>query len=360
MGAGLVEVRAPSQSPVGDVAQRHSALCLGLARPGRRAPLVAILLRCTHPPAAVPRSHPAGRDRESTGGGSGNGDSAGVTEASTQRHTRRSVRSQPARSGVLLHSRIHAPVHPPADREYRNHHLDSTRWDDFVPRDDDIVITTAYKAGTTWTQRIVAALCSDPVRVEPERHVTVDRRPLPWADRADARRGRSATAPTVHEEPSRRRRPALLPAGEVPGGRARYPRRVHVAVEPLLVIHRPHLPVASTTPDRPGPEFPRCPATPRELWPRWIAEGWFEWEPDGWPYWSHHHHLSTWWAARDLPNIMFVHYRRPSRRHRSGDAAHRRVPRHRRCRGDVARAARRRRLRCHARRGPRRAATPRR
>ncbi|MEY2470435.1 MAG: aryl sulfotransferase, partial [Actinomycetota bacterium] len=59
---------------------------------------------------------------------------------------------------------------------------------------------------------------------------------------------------------------------------------------------------------RPGPEFPRAPATARELWPRWISEGWFEWEPDGWPYWSHHHHLSTWWAVRDLPNVLFVHF----------------------------------------------------
>ena len=49
---------------------------------------------------------------------------------------------------------------PRTHHEYRNHHLDSTRWDDFHPRDDDIVITTAYKAGTTWTQRIVAALLS--------------------------------------------------------------------------------------------------------------------------------------------------------------------------------------------------------
>jgi aryl sulfotransferase len=24
--------------------------------------------------------------------------------------------------------------------------------------------------------------------------------------------------------------------------------------------------------------------------------------------WSHHHHLSTWWQARDVPNILFVHF----------------------------------------------------
>ena len=45
---------------------------------------------------------------------------------------------------------------------YRNHHLDSTRWDGFVPRDDDIVVTTAYKAGTTWTLRILAAFVFGP------------------------------------------------------------------------------------------------------------------------------------------------------------------------------------------------------
>jgi NAD(P)-dependent dehydrogenase (short-subunit alcohol dehydrogenase family) len=51
---------------------------------------------------------------------------------------------------------------PERTREYRNHHLDSTRCNQFVPRDDDIFVTTAYKAGTTWTQRILAALILGP------------------------------------------------------------------------------------------------------------------------------------------------------------------------------------------------------
>ena len=41
---------------------------------------------------------------------------------------------------------------------YQNHHLDSTRWDAYTPRDDDIIISTAYKSGTTWTQSIVREL----------------------------------------------------------------------------------------------------------------------------------------------------------------------------------------------------------
>ncbi len=38
------------------------------------------------------------------------------------------------------------PPAPERSRTYRNHHIDSTRWDAFTPRADDIVIATSYKA----------------------------------------------------------------------------------------------------------------------------------------------------------------------------------------------------------------------
>jgi aryl sulfotransferase len=47
---------------------------------------------------------------------------------------------------------------PEVTRIYQNHTFDSTRWRNFVPRDDDIVISTSYKSGTTWMQNIVAQL----------------------------------------------------------------------------------------------------------------------------------------------------------------------------------------------------------
>ena len=50
------------------------------------------------------------------------------------------------------------PNHPQRTHIYQNHHFDSTRWDYFESRADDIVIATSYKAGTTWTQVIVAHL----------------------------------------------------------------------------------------------------------------------------------------------------------------------------------------------------------
>ena len=65
--------------------------------------------------------------------------------------------------------------------------MDSTRWDAYSPRDDDIVISTSIKSGTTWMQVIVRELivhgldsheASISERIPPQR-VPPDRRPLP-------------------------------------------------------------------------------------------------------------------------------------------------------------------------------------
>jgi aryl sulfotransferase len=45
--------------------------------------------------------------------------------------------------------------------EIHNHHFDSTVWNGFEFRADDIVIATYAKSGTTWTQQIVSQLIFD-------------------------------------------------------------------------------------------------------------------------------------------------------------------------------------------------------
>ena len=49
---------------------------------------------------------------------------------------------------------------PQKQRDIHNHHMDSTRWNQFRFRDDDIVIGTWAKSGTTWMQQIVGLLVS--------------------------------------------------------------------------------------------------------------------------------------------------------------------------------------------------------
>ena len=51
-----------------------------------------------------------------------------------------------------------APAWPVKTTELHTHQLKSTRWNSFNFRDDDIIIATYAKSGTTWTQQIVAQL----------------------------------------------------------------------------------------------------------------------------------------------------------------------------------------------------------
>jgi aryl sulfotransferase len=50
---------------------------------------------------------------------------------------------------------------PKKTREFRNHHFDSSVWNDLSFRDDDIIIATYAKAGTTWMQQIIGQLLFD-------------------------------------------------------------------------------------------------------------------------------------------------------------------------------------------------------
>ena len=50
---------------------------------------------------------------------------------------------------------------PLKSREFQNHHFDSTIWNDFKFRNDDIIIATYAKSGTTWMQQIIAQLLFD-------------------------------------------------------------------------------------------------------------------------------------------------------------------------------------------------------
>lgn len=52
-------------------------------------------------------------------------------------------------------------VWPKKTGELYHSHFNSTLWNDFRFRDDDIIITTYAKSGTTWVQQIVAQLISN-------------------------------------------------------------------------------------------------------------------------------------------------------------------------------------------------------
>jgi aryl sulfotransferase len=52
------------------------------------------------------------------------------------------------------------PCWPAKTRELHNHHFDSTIWNDFAFRDDDIVIGTYAKSGTVPVHGFETPLCA--------------------------------------------------------------------------------------------------------------------------------------------------------------------------------------------------------
>jgi aryl sulfotransferase len=65
----------------------------------------------------------------------------------------------------------------PAQRDYQSNFTDSTRWQSFQPRAGDIVVNTPPKAGTTWTQGILALLISGDPDVDAQTSLK-----SPWID----------------------------------------------------------------------------------------------------------------------------------------------------------------------------------
>jgi len=199
---------------------------------------------------------------------------------------------------------------PEVTRVYQNHHLDSTRWEVVDPRPGDIIVTTSYKSGTTWTQQILNQLINghrDPV---PDLHaVTV------WVDARFQGVDKAALEARVAGMEGRRSLKSHLPLDGLPYyPEASYiivgrdPRDVFMSLFNHYSSYTDNAFAALNSEDAVGPPLPRCPDDPAALFRRWISEGWFSWETEGWPMWSNLHHTRTYWEYRDLPNFLFLHY----------------------------------------------------
>ncbi len=198
---------------------------------------------------------------------------------------------------------------PTRTHVYENHHLDGPRWDRFETRPDDIVITTAYKSGTTWMQTIVANLLfqggeipGDIMDISP----WVDMRLRPFDEIC------ATTAAQTH----RRILKTHLPLDGLPW----QPELQYIFVGrdlrdvfmSMWNHYRNHSEVFFGVVNNPdtlvGEPFPRCPDDIRAYWRDWTTRGWFDWQSDGYPHFSASWHARTWWDYRHLPNMLFVHY----------------------------------------------------
>lgn len=190
---------------------------------------------------------------------------------------------------------------PVKTHELHSHHFDSTIWNDLVFRDDDIIIATYGKSGTTWMQQIIAQMMFGG---NPELSVA---EMSPWLDLRVP--PKQVKLPEVEAQTHRRFLKTHLPVDAlVFSPKAKY---IYIGRDGRDVVWSFYNHYANAnetlysalndTPGRIGPPIEVPPADIRQYWRDWL-------DKDGYPIWSIWDNVRTWWAVRDLPNVKLVHF----------------------------------------------------
>jgi aryl sulfotransferase len=190
---------------------------------------------------------------------------------------------------------------PRKTHELHSHHFDSTIWNDFRFRDDDIVIATYAKSGTTWMQQIIAQMLYGP---DPELEVA---EMSPWLDLRVP--PKDVKLPAVEAQTHRRFLKTHLPVDAlVFSPQAKYIYIGRDGRDVVWSFYNHHANANETwyallndTPGRVGPPIERPPADIRQYWHEWL-------DRDGFPFWSFWNSVGTWWDIRELANVKLVHY----------------------------------------------------
>lgn len=190
---------------------------------------------------------------------------------------------------------------PEKTREFQNHHFDSTIWNDLKFRDDDIVIATYAKSGTTWMQQIVAQLMfdGDPDIAVAEMSPWVDLRVPP----------KEVKLPLLEAQTHRRFMKTHLPVDATRFcPKAKYLYIGRDGRDVVWSMYNHHVNANQTwydalndTPGRVGPPIEPPPADIRQYWREWL-------DHDGHPFWPFWDNIRSWWSVRALPNVKFIHF----------------------------------------------------
>ncbi len=190
---------------------------------------------------------------------------------------------------------------PEKQRELHNHHFDSTIWNDLEFRDDDIVISTYAKAGTTWMQQIIAQLLFNGAAGLEVAEMS------PWMDLRVP--PKEVKLPFVEAQEHRRFMKTHLPVDAlVFSPRAKYIYIGRDGRDVVWSMYNHHVnanalwyEALNDTPGRVGPPIEPPPDDVVEYFVDWL-------DKDGHPFWPFWENVRSWWAIRDLPNVLFVHF----------------------------------------------------
>jgi aryl sulfotransferase len=190
---------------------------------------------------------------------------------------------------------------PIKTRELHNHHFDSTIWNDFQFRNDDVIIATYAKSGTTWMQQIVAQMLfnGDPDLAVAELSPWMDLRVPP----------KDVKLRAVEAQTQRRILKTHLPVDAlVFSPKAKYVYIARDGRDVLWSMYNHHVNANAAwygalndTPGRVGPPIEPPPADIQQYWRDWMDQ-------DGHPFWPFWDNIRGWWQIRALPNVLFVHF----------------------------------------------------
>jgi aryl sulfotransferase len=189
---------------------------------------------------------------------------------------------------------------PRKTRELHNHHMDSTLWNGFAFRGDDVIVGTYAKSGTTWTQQIVGQLI-----FQGDESIAIQNISPWWDMRILPPEVREAVIGQTH----RRVIKTHLPADALTmSPKAKYLYVARDGRDVIWSLHNHHshhtaeaFAMLNDTPGRVGPALPPADPDIRRYFMTWL-------ENDGAPYWSFWENVATWWALRDQPNVKLVHF----------------------------------------------------
>lgn len=182
-----------------------------------------------------------------------------------------------------------------------SHHFDSTIWNDLEFRDDDIVISTYAKAGTTWVQQIVSQLIFNG-----EEGLEVAEM-SPWMDlRVPPKQEK---LPEVEAQKHRRFMKTHLPVDALTfSPKAKYIYIGRDGRDVVWSMYNHHArandswyEALNETPGRVGPPIERPCDSVQQYFQEWFSQ-------DGHPFWPFWENVRTWWEIRDLPNVMLLHF----------------------------------------------------
>jgi len=199
---------------------------------------------------------------------------------------------------------VQMPIWPVKSYDIRNPLFDSTLWDDFDFRDDDIIIGSWSKSGTTWVQQIVGQLIFD--GDENIRIAEIS----PWYDFALT--SHQTVKNAVKAQAHRRFLKTHLPLEALtfsPKAKYLYVARDGRDVAWSMHHHHSNLTTAfyeeynRTALNGPARAAPMGPPTAdiTSYFRDWLAY-------DGYPFPSFWGHVRGWWEARHLPNVTLVHF----------------------------------------------------